>query len=341
MSKINILRQYPAASHNRPIRRFADKRGYDVDTYEYDLESNIGRLGPNLRYIVRSLLWERNQTVVLGAEPFDPRVPLFHRLARRHDVVLHTSWPYWESAFVPQTPRFAWQRRRWRAFLGDIRAVGVTRASVDSVSRFGNAEAAYIPHAVDTTTYRPSAASIHRDEPIVLFVGRLERRKGIEVLLRVIRDWQGPSTRFWFVGDGPLAPQVSSAARANELVEYFGFVSDDDRLADIYASADVFTLPSYRVAGWEELFGIVVIEALASGLPVVATDCAGPAEIIDVGETGYIVKQHDGEELRERLEMLVATPRGRSEMSENARSVALERYEADTVSEQWGRALNP
>lgn len=339
MTVINILRQYPAGSHNTPILHLARREGYRIRTHEYDLLSNVNGVFGNIAFITRALLQMKNEKFVLGAEPFDPLVPLFHRLARRNDVILHTSWPYWETNFVPQQPTFRWQRSRWKRFLQDVRAVGVTHASVESVRRAGASEATHIPHSIDTSIYKPNAGTIECDDPVVLFVGRLEPRKGVAELIELIEDWNSADTQFWFVGDGPLAENIATLETVNDQVKYFGYVSDDQQLADIYASADVFTLPSYRVDRWEELFGIVVIEALACGLPVVATDCVGPAEIIDDGETGYIVDQHDVDKLRNRLERIVNDPKQQAQMSKRAREVTLERYDNSHVADQWQQVL--
>lgn len=340
MTLINIFRQYPAGSHNTPIRHLAERESHRVRTHEYDLDSNIGGVFGNTAFIMDALFRMRGEQFVLGAEPFDPRVLGFHRIAKRNDLVLHTSWPVWESEFVPQPPQFDWQRERWRKFLGDVHVVGVTQASVKAASEFGAREATHIPHSIDTSVYHPEAGTKVRDEPIVVFVGRLEPRKGVAELIDLIRGWDGPDARFWFVGNGPLAQEVSALADAREKVEYFGYVSDDEVLADIYASADILTLPSYRVEGWEELFGIVVIEALACGLPVVATDCVGPAEIVDDGETGYVVPQHDVDALGDSITNLLVSPDDRERMSERAREVAEERYENDKVADQWKRVLD-
>lgn len=343
MVVIKILRQYPAGSHNEPLRYLASNESHEFRTYEYDLMSNVSDLVGNLRFLTESLFRTRGEQIVLGAEPFDPLVPVFARLAERHDVVLHTSWPRWKpGGDVPQPARFDWQHRRWRSFLGKVRVVGVTEAATASVSEAGASKAVHIPHAVDTNTYHPDAvtnASVETDTPVVLFVGELEQRKGVAELVDILTDWDGPDVEFWFVGDGALSDSVSRLAADSDRVKYFGYVPDEQRLAALYASADIFTLPSYRVDGWEELFGIVLIEAFASGLPVVTTDCVGPREIVEHGETGYIVPQHDTAVLANRLAELVSSPDRRAEMGHRAREEALARYERKAVAEQWRDVL--
>ena len=344
MTRINILRQYSAGSHNAPIQYLASQEGHEVKTHEYDLSSNVSNIGGNLHFLAKSLFQARDERIILGAEPFDPLVPLFDRLADRHYVVLHTSWPRWESnSNVPQPAHFDWQHRKWQSFLNKVQAVGVTAAATTSVTEAGANEAVHIPHSIDTNTYRPNATAdsvTDSDVPVVLFVGQLEERKGVAELINVITSWDGPDTEFWFVGDGSLSDAVSELATSSNRVKYFGFVSDEQRLAALYANADVFTLPSYRVDGWEELFGIVIIEAFASGLPVVSTDCIGPTEIIEDGETGYVVPQHDTEQLADRLTKLTSSPNQREKMGHQARSEAIERYDSKRIAEEWRDVLH-
>lgn len=344
MARINVLRQYSAGSHNAPIQYLASQGGHEVRTHEYDLSSNISNIGGNLHFLATSLRQTRDERIVLGAEPFDPLVPLFCRLADRHHVVLHTSWPRWEpGGDVPQPARFDWQHQRWESFLGKVQAVGVTSAATVSVAEAGASGAAHIPHSVDTDTYHPGATAdldVESADPVVLYVGRLERRKGVAQLVDLITDWDGPDVEFWFVGKGPLLNDISELADESNQVRYFGYVSDEQSLAAIYASADIFTLPSYRVDGWEELFGIVLIEALSSGLPVVTTDCVGPSEIIEHGRTGYVIPQHNSEVLLNRIAHLVSSPSRREKMGRQARQEAEERYDSKIVAEDWQHILN-
>ena len=334
--RIRILRQYPAAAHDAAFEHLEAVGEATVSRYQYEISSNPRGAPQNARFLAEALLLRRGETIVLGAEPYDPRVLLFDRLARRHEVVLHTSWPRWGTNEVPQPTSSERRRERWQQFLGRVHAVGVTEAAMESVRDMGASAATHVPHAVDTDRYRPAAGLDRdcRDRPVVTFVGRLERRKGVEDLLDVAQEWDGPEVCFRFVGDGPLASVVREAA-TTDCVDYEGYVGNEKRLASLYATSDVFVLPSFAVDGWEELFGIVVIEAFASGLPVVATDCVGPEELVDDGETGYVVPQRDRDALADRIERLLTDDEARAAMGWRARAVAERRYDRAVTAEQW------
>jgi len=98
-------------------------------------------------------------------------------------------------------------------------------------------------------------------------------------------------------------------------------VLPQEELPLYYGAADVFVLPSRY-----ELFGIVMLEAMACGVPVVATRFGGPAEVITHGENGFLVDPTDTEELARAIEVLVCDPELRREMGHRARRIVEERY---------------
>jgi glycosyltransferase involved in cell wall biosynthesis len=340
MYEINSLRQYPAPSHDAAFEYLSVDGLATISRYHYEVAPNPTGAPRNAIFLGREVLVHRDDLIVLGAEPYDKRVPVFDRLARRHNLVLHTSWPYWGTANAPQSTSSERRIERWADFLGRVHVVGVTEAATEAAREFGAREASHIPHGIDTDVYRPGAGQPgdERDRPVVLFVGRLERRKGVAQLLEIAANWTGPEVTFRFVGDGPLADDVAAAARGDR-IEYMGYVGDDERLASLYATSDALALPSYAVPGWEELFGIVVIEAQACGLPVVAADCVGPREIVD-DETGFVVPQHDTDALAERLRRVVSDDGLRERLGEQARERAESEYDWTVTAEQWAAVFD-
>ncbi len=146
--------------------------------------------------------------------------------------------------------------------------------------------------------------------PTVLFVGRLVERKGIGNLLRAAAGSRLPY-RVALVGFGPEEARLRSLAAAlglAERVEFAGRVSDGE-LSRRYAEADVFVLPATIDArGDTEGLGVVLLEALAHGLPVVATRRGGIPDIVLDGETGLLVEDGDAAALARAIERLLADP---------------------------------
>jgi rhamnosyl/mannosyltransferase len=160
-------------------------------------------------------------------------------------------------------------------------------------------------------------AEIRRDfsQPIVLFVGRLVPYKGVDVLLDAMA---GLNAVALIVGEGPQ--RASLEAQAHRLgvtsrVRFLGSVTDQE-LASLYRACDVFVLPSVTR---QEAFGVVQLEAMAAGKPVVSTDVGtGVGWVNRHGETGYVVPPRDAGALEEAIRRLLDDPDLRRSMGEAA-----------------------
>lgn len=323
---------------------------YNVREYEYTFSTitkkygvkvptmrNANKTLPNIKFLCQ-LLMERDRDLIVGAPPFDVRAPYFSRLSEKHNVLYYTSWPYWSGSNVPKPTRWDKIINKWRDFLGDAKVITVTDAAKQSIQEFGFS-ATRIPHCVDTGTFRPLAQKNKNGcEHTILFVGRLVEEKGINYLIDAVQDIDDGNIKVEFVGDGPLKQQIRDA-HSNSLVNYAGYISSQKRLSEKMSNADVLVLPSYDTGQWEELFGIVLIEAMACGTPVIATNCIGPNEIIDDGETGYIVPQQDSSALADKIEYILQDNALREEMGQKCRSVAIEEYDITKVANQWASVI--
>ncbi len=177
---------------------------------------------------------------------------------------------------------------------------------------------------VDTTRFTPARRSAAwqarlrngRDQAlgVALYVGRIAREKHLEALREVAAD---PSIALTLIGDGEHMPQVRQAlASGRGRAHFIGHLLGDD-LADAYTAADVFVFPAVH-----ETFGQVVLEAMASGLPVVAADQGGSAALVQHGETGFLVPAHDAAAFHERTYQLLADAALRHRMGAAARAFA-------------------
>ena len=136
----------------------------------------------------------------------------------------------------------------------------------------------------------------------VLFVGRLSQEKGVHVLLRAWREHPSlPMLRI--VGDGPLRSEVDAHAQCDPTVRAIGFVPPANMTAE-YAAASMLVFPST----WYEGFGLTIVEAMASGLPVVASRLGSTAEIVRDGETGLLFKPGDAADLARTVRWLHERP---------------------------------
>lgn len=195
-----------------------------------------------------------------------------------------------------------------------------------------------VPCGVDTVRFRPKErTSIRRrlslpaDEPVVLFVGRIEPLKGIDVLLRAVAQLEAPYRLLVIGGDKrDRGRRVALEALARDLgisrkVSFQEAVSHD-RLPLYYNAADICVVPSYY-----ESFGLVAVEAMACGVPVIASRVGGLKETVEDGRTGYLVPWRCPEPFAERLELLLGNESLRRSLGRRGRAAA-ERYRWSEVA---------
>jgi glycosyltransferase involved in cell wall biosynthesis len=157
---------------------------------------------------------------------------------------------------------------------------------------------------------------------IVLFVGRLAREKNIPNLLRAARIVveKFPRTLFLIVGDGPEREKLERLAKELKVADNVVFegVVEHDLLPAYYKACDIFVLPSDH-EGW----GLVIVEALAAGKPVITTDVGLVGEIVEDGKYGFVVPKGDEKILANKIIMLIKNHSLRDKMGRNGREIVL------------------
>ena len=190
-----------------------------------------------------------------------------------------------------------------------------------------------VPNGLDTVRYTaatPLPALRDPERPLVLFVGRLEPRKGLEVLVRAFLRVRAerPTVRLCVVGDGALRERcqqlIPSSIRHDAL--FVGQVDEAEK-PRWFASADLFVAPN---TGGES-FGIVLLEAMAAGVPIVASDIAGFRTVMRDGQQGRFVPPGDASTLADTMLTLLSNSKLRSAMSREGRRHAAE-FDWDTVA---------
>ncbi len=193
-----------------------------------------------------------------------------------------------------------------------------------------------VPYGIDLDRFaRPDPARVEAlrarfPGPKVLFVGRLRYYKGVGHLIDAIAEGQ-PEIQLLIAGRGPMEAtwrQRAAATDASHRIHFLGDVTTDD-LPALYAAADLFVLPSTHRS---EAFGIVLLEAMASGLPVISTELGtGTSEINRDGETGRVVPPSDPGAIASVLRNLLADDTTRQAMAAAGRARAARRYGVDTM----------
>jgi len=180
------------------------------------------------------------------------------------------------------------------------------------------------PRGVHTDLFNPSRRNgclarygVDPGTVKLLYVGRVSKEKNLELLVRAFKRLAMAmnNVSLVVVGDGPYWEEMREALRGTRSV-FTGYI-EGEALASVYASADLFVFPSTT-----DTFGNVVLEAQASGIPVVVTDTGGPQENIVPEKTGVVVKGNDEQSLFEGIRRMIADPGRLKAMGREAREYA-------------------
>lgn len=260
-------------------------------------------LSPFIHSTVREFLIGRRFDVIHLHEPFVGFIgPSFLRFAEGLKVGTFHTWregphlPY--IAFWPLV-------QRWNRLLRG--RIAVSEAARKTAMRYIHADFRIIPNGVDFERFAceaPPPAHLADDRPTVLFVGRIEARKGIPYLLQAFRSLKArmPDVRLVIVGEGGLSGEYQRLAASMRLedVLFEGYVAPEC-LPGYYQRADVFCSPSTV----NESFGITLLEAMAAHAPAVATSINGLNTLGEHGVTGLIAPPKDGAALADAIERLL------------------------------------
>ena len=235
-------------------------------------------------------------------------------------------------------------KRRMKKLAGKI---AVSQPAMEYCGKYVPGPYEIIPNGIDLECFSPDVAPVERfgDGKLnILFVGRLEKRKGLNYLIAAYRQVRKeyPSSRLIVVGPGTrlrkkYEKQVRDSGLADDVV-FVGPVSSDE-LPRYYKTADIFCAP----ATGQESFGIVLLEAMAVGKPIVASNIGGYASVLTHGREGLLVKPKDAKALARALLGLVADEPLRREMGQRgmltARNYSWQRV-AQTVVAYYNRVLS-
>ena len=277
---------------------------------------------------VRALLRKEQFDVIHLHEPMAPILPLC--VLEFSDSVnvgtFHASYARQHLYRITHPIIKRWQQR----LHGNIAVSPAARRYVNNAFP-GDYE--IIPNGIDFKHFSTDVAPMpqYQDGKInILFVGRLEKRKGLRYLLEAYGKlkWDLPNIRLIVVGPGNPDKESYRVMSSQNLqdVEFVGRVSYDD-LPRYYASADIFCSP----ATGAESFGIVLLEAMSAGKPVVASDIEGFRGVMTHGEQGLLVPKKDSNALAEALGMLARDPELRRKLGGNGNRLA-EEYRWEVVA---------
>ena len=299
--RVYIVHEYGAPSHFYALEHLLASERIQSVYYELNIWGQVKkilktfsarsflRLWRNIGFLF-SLPFLKPAKVVLGLAPYDRSLVRLRPWLKRHQVYYFTSYTCWDGTrHVHRSgPRTV---SAWRDFLqhGVDHVFAVSEKTRMELVRNGLALPSRVSVVGHSYIAKPMAPATSKKNNLFVTAGSLDSRKGIEELLACFAA--RPDAHLTILGKGPLERLVKEYETACPNIHYAGFISDQNELFNIYRKHSFFVLNSKRTPEWEELFGMVLIEASACGLVPLAPDHAGPSEILRNGENGILFEE--------------------------------------------------
>ena len=284
-------------------------KGFSVPT-----NGSVGTITLSPRYIsqVRAVLERERFDVLHFHEPFVPFLSLV-LLRESHSVNVATF-----HAYGGWSPAYEFGSRALRGYAERLHGrIAVSAAARHFIDRYFPGDYKVIPNGVDLDRFRRAVPLARWQDGTrnILFVGRFEPRKGVLDLLKAYRILRktGCECRLLLVGGGPQEREARRYVATRRLrgVEFVGRVSDDER-DQLFRTADVYVSP----ATGRELFGIVLLEAMAAGAPIVASDIHGYKGVVRRGREALLVPPRAPKQIALSVGRLLRDPELAAAMSE-------------------------
>lgn len=300
--------------------KLMDKHGYDR------------RVVPALRSLIRDRQIDLVHSHLYHAN-------MYGRLAAKHEAV-----PAIASVHNTYTRR-KWYRHLINRYLGR-HSFRVTAGSVDvekdllGVDRLPRKKVILLPNCIDLTRVDTGLSKedakirlgFQTDDLVLATVGRAEEQKGHSVLLEAFAHLRnsapnGVRLKLLLVGDGRLLPALREMARDFGIDAYCQFPGNLPKLADVYRGIDIFIMPSL----WEGL-SLAMLEAMAAGLPMIATDVGGAREVLGDSKWGLLIPPNNPAAISTAVERLLTDDRLRSEIARAGKRRVEENYSVTSLA---------
>lgn len=300
--------------------RFDENKGLDVVRIGRDLTIPMNgafvnlTVGLRLRSQLRAIEAERKFDIVHIHSPIDPILPLLATSTIQAPKV-GTFHSYVDGRSLGLDIFRHRLQPSWRRLAG---RVAVSDAAREFSQRYFPGDYRIIPNGVDTARFRPDLPRVASMDPQhfnILFVGRLDPRKGLRYILEAFSSIHErlPQARLTVVGDGMLREWYKRMvpSKLKPFVRFEGFVSTAE-LPCYYATADLYCSPATH----GESFGIVLLEAMACGRPIVASSIRGYRTVLEDGREAVLVPKRNSQALADAIVALAADPEKRKRMGE-------------------------
>ena len=286
------------------------------------VNGSIAPLAPDASAALRTIraLNDEAFDVVHVHEPLVPGPSLTALLVKMAPVVAT-----FHSAGESAAYRTFSRQLKWVASRIDIR-VAVSKDAVELAQRYIGGDYEILFNGIELGDY--SSSSTTPRENAIFFIGRHEERKGLSILLEAVSKLP-PDVRVWIASDGPQTAELKTRFASDSRIEWLGRISDSEKISRM-SRASVFCAPSLH----GESFGVVLLEAMAAGTPVVASNLDGYRNVATDDETALLVETGNVTGLASALARVLADPRLAARLTANGREHA-QRFSMDALADRY------
>jgi phosphatidylinositol alpha-mannosyltransferase len=286
------------------------------------VNGSIAPLAPDASAALRTIraLNDEAFDVVHVHEPLVPGPSLTALLVKMAPVVAT-----FHSAGESAAYRTFSRQLKWVASRIDIR-VAVSKDAVELAQRYIGGDYEVLFNGIELGDY--STPSTSPRENAIFFIGRHEERKGLSILLEALSKLP-PDVRLWIASDGPQTAELKTRFASDSRIEWLGRISDAEKISRM-SRASVFCAPSLH----GESFGVVLLEAMAAGTPVVASNLDGYRNVATDDETALLVETGNVASLASALARVLVDPRLAGRLTANGREHA-QRFSMDALADRY------
>ncbi|OGY45331.1 MAG: hypothetical protein A2729_00645 [Candidatus Buchananbacteria bacterium RIFCSPHIGHO2_01_FULL_39_14] len=300
-----------------PVKYYYDLPPFDARIISPGLKEKLTKGNYDLIHLATPGSLGIAARIIFAHQPI-PKIGVFHTLLADYaqnwlTINLKKLSLTFLSPLGEMSQGLVWRFLKW--FYAKTDLVLAPSREVQKKLKFLDRPLDLFPRGVDTKIFNPvwQNQRLKSKKPVALYVGRLSLEKNLDLLVEVWKNRK--NVDLWLVGDGPyktgLMKQLPQA-------KFWGYLTGK-KLSQVYASADFFVFPSVT-----DTFGNAVLEAQASGLPVIVTDVGGPKELVKNKINGLIVKPNITA-FTEAISQFIQHSDQRKIMGQNARNTALSR----------------
>lgn len=269
----------------------------------------------------------KDKYLIVGIAPYSKLMNKYEKLFAKNKCVYFTSFDTWDgSAFVYD----GYNREKFERILKSKFkcAACVTKKAKASFDVFG-LPSFVVYHAIQADKYKPVGKKLLNNPLRLLYIGQYVKRKGIDFLMRFCEENKNLNFTLTMIGAGSLQNSVDEYCKVDPRMKNLGFHSKEF-LQENIKNYDYMILPTRK-----EPFGIVIIEALASGVPVLTSNVTGPKEIIEDGIDGFLFNQNDYEDFSIKMKYLFSIDSEHYETLKTAAIRKAQKFDESNLIKIW------